>query len=62
MNKWREFAQLHNMTTDDFENEIIDAAQAVLAMKLARVIKDKISITNAQNDGVYQLTFERIFK
>jgi hypothetical protein len=62
MNKWREFAELHSMSTDDFENEVIVAAQAVLAMKLARIKKDKLTITNAQRDGVYQLTFERVFK
>lgn len=62
MNKWREFAESHSMSIDDFEHEIIVTAQSVLAMKLARIKKDKLAITNTQNDGVYQLTFERVFK
>lgn len=62
MNKWREFAELHNMTTDDFENEVLDAAQAVLAMHLVKTNGDELTITNAQDDGVYQLNFKRIIK
>lgn len=60
MDKWRSFALLNNLTTEQFENEIIDAAQAVLAMKLVRINRDYLSIKNTQNDGVYKLTFERI--
>ncbi len=62
MNKWKEFAELHSMTTDDFENEIIDSAQAVLAMHLAKTGGDTVTITNRQDDGLYQLTFKRIAK
>ena len=60
MNKWREFAILNNMTTDDFENEVIDTAQALLAMKLNRIGKEDLTLINSQNDGVYQLSFKRI--
>ena len=62
MNKWREFAELNNMTTEDFENEVIDAAQAVLAMHLDKSGGDEVTITNSQHDGVYQLVFKRIVK
>ena len=60
--KWREFAVLNGLTSDQFENEIIDAAQAVLAMKLNKDSVEELTIINGQNDGVYKLTFERIVK
>ena len=62
MDKWQEFAQLNNMSPEEFTDEIIECAQAVLAMKLTRKGKDSITITNGQHDGVYQLNFKRIIK
>ena len=60
MDKWRKFAVLNNLTVEQFENELIDAAQAVLAMKLARDKEKSLSIINGQHDGVYELKFTKI--
>ena len=62
MNKWQEFAQLHNMTPEQFSKELLECAQAVLAMDLNRNDIDEINIIAGQNDGVYQLNFKRIIK
>lgn len=62
MNKWQEFAKLHNMSHEDFAKELIECAQAVLAIDLVKVKSDKLEIIAAQNDGIYKLTFERIVK
>ena len=61
-NKWREFAQLNNMTNEQFAIEVIECTQAVLAIRLAEMGSEELIITNAQNDGVYRLKFERIVK
>ena len=61
-NIWKDFAELNGMTSEKFENEIITAAQAVLAMKLNKAKEDELQIIAAQNDGVYQLNFKRIIK
>ena len=62
MNKWKNFADLNNMTPEQFSDEIIECSQAILAMHLIKEGGDKVTITNAQNDGVYELTFKRIVK
>lgn len=62
MNIWQEFAALNGMTPKQFEDEIIIAAQAVLAMKLNEANEDELKIIAAQHDGVYQLNFKRIIK
>ena len=62
MNKWQRFAHNNNMTPEAFTSEIIECAQAVLAMELVKGGKESLSIINGQNDGVYELTFKRIIK
>ena len=62
MNKWQQFAQLHNMTPEQFSKEIIECAQAVLAIDLSNSGDDQVNIIAGQHDGVYQLNFKRIIK
>lgn len=62
MNIWQDFAELNGMTPQQFENEIITVAQAVLAMRLNEAGEDELKIIAEQNDGVYQLNFKRIIK
>lgn len=61
-NKWQEFAKLHGMTPEQFSNEIIECAQAVLAIDLVSEESEKVERISSQHDGVYRLTFERIDK
>ena len=62
MNIWKQFAQLNGMTPKDFENEIILAAQAVLAMKLNEAGEQALRIESVQSDGSFELTFKKIIK
>jgi hypothetical protein len=62
MNIWQQFAELNGMTPKQFEDEIITAAQACLAMKLKEAGEDELQIIAGQFDGVYQLNFKRIIK
>ncbi len=62
LNKWQEFAQLHNMTPEQFSKELLECAQAVLAIDLVSSEGDEVEIISGQNDGVYLLTFKRIAK
>ena len=62
MNKWQEFAELHGMTNEQFSKEIVECAQAVLAIELKREGNDEVNLIAGQNDGVYQLNFKRIVK
>lgn len=61
-NKWRDFANLHNMTPKEFESEVITTAQAVMAISLEREGSSEMSVIAGQHDGVYELTFKRIIK
>jgi len=61
-NIWRDFAELHGMSPERFKDEILEVAQVVLAMHLAKEGGDEVTITNGQHDGVYQLNFKRIIK
>lgn len=62
MNKWQEFAVLHGMNPEQFEKELIECTQVVLAMCLVKAKSEKLEIIAGQHDGVYRLTFERIDK
>ena len=62
MNKWQEFAELHGMTNQEFCQEVIECAQAVLAIDLVSESNEKLERISSQHDGVYRLTFERIVK
>ena len=59
-NKWRDFAILNNMSADDFSKEIVTVAQAVLTMELNKNNSDKVTITNTQHDGEYELIYRRV--
>ena len=59
-NIWKDFAELNNMSTDEFTNEIVTVAQAVLAMKLNSKGIDGVVITSSQDDGDYKLIFRRV--
>jgi len=61
-NKWRDFANLHGMSPEQFKDEILEVAQVLLAMYLVKEGGDEVTITNGQHDGVYQLSFKRIVK
>ena len=59
-NKWRDFANLHNMSEDDFTDEIIEVAQAVLAMELKKNHCTFVAVSSKQQGKKYKLTFEEI--
>ena len=59
-NKWRDFANLHNMSEDDFTDEIIEVAQAVLAMELKKNHCAFVTVSSKQQGKKYKLTFEEI--
>ena len=61
-NKWRDFAELHDMTSEQFSKELTECAQAVLAIELSKSKDDELNIIADQYDGVYQLTFKRVIK
>tara|TARA_R110001632_G_scaffold83617_9_gene184995 strand:+ start:2975 stop:3160 length:186 start_codon:yes stop_codon:yes gene_type:complete len=60
MNKWQRFAHNNNMNPKQFTSEIIECAQAVLAMELVKKSANNMVITSAQDDGEYKLTFTKI--
>ena len=62
MNKWLRFAEEHNLTPEKFHTELIEMAQASLAMELNKTKSEELKIVAAQFDGVYELTFKRIVK
>ena len=57
-NMWREFATVNNLNQDEFFNEVVDCAQAVLAMKLQEKGLNHVNIYTDQFDVPYKLTFE----
>lgn len=59
-NIWRDFAKLNGMTIEEFESEILAAAQAILAIQVGRNECDQIRITSRQNDGEYSLVFTKV--
>jgi len=52
-----DFARINGMTPEDFENEIIQTAQAVLAMKLNRADESALLIRSEQMGVKYKLIF-----
>jgi len=62
MNIWQQFAELNNMTPEQFHKELMEAAQASLAIELSKSKSEELTIVSAQYDGAYGLTFKRIVK
>ena len=59
-NIWRDFAELNNMTPDDFASEILTAAQAVLPTQLQQHGAQSMRLESEQLGKRYTLVFSEI--
>lgn len=56
---WKDFAERQGWSCEEFEQEVLFVAQAVLAFNLSMSDSNKVEIKSTQYEGNYKLTFER---
>ena len=59
-NIWRYFAELNNMTPDDFASEILTVAQAILPMQLEQNGAQSMRLESDQLGKKYRLVFSEV--
>ena len=59
-NIWRDFAELNNMTPDDFASEILTVAQAILPMQLEKNVAQSMRLESDQLGKKYRLVFSEV--
>ena len=59
-NIWRDFAELNNMTPDDFASEILTVAQTILPMQLEKNGAQSMRLESDQLGKKYRLVFSEV--